>query len=494
MKRSRKAPPSPGRGPDGSLGIAVSSLMSLAVAATWLATRALDAEPHSGESAAESLTGVVMDPHTWVVLLTILTSFGLSTFVLTRTLGGAGRRVQPDVADRLRRIIVSETETDVPASPDVETVLEWIDALHERNESLLVNNRLLQYEETRLKVVVDHLPDGVLATNADGKILYVNRAAAGMLGLNRKAVAGRPLAEACPDVETLSPQAHRSGRAILTRRDPDGERAFSLRRASMVDASGEVTGTVFALRDITQQESANRAQSEFISQISHELKAPLNTIVTYVDALADPELLTEDERREYYNNLNSEAQRMARLISNLLEISRIELGGLSARFNFLKPTILLKDLAANAIAQMEAQGQTFHATVPENLPALFGDKDLLSVAFSNLVANAIKYTPPGGTISLNVREETDALVVEVRDTGVGIPPDMTERIFERFVRSEQHDIQSRPGSGLGLALVKEIVELHEGHVEVESELGAGSTFRVRLPIRAVNDQINLSAA
>lgn len=161
----------------------------------------------------------------------------------------------------------------------------------------------------------------------------------------------------------------------------------------MVDASGEVTGTVFALRDITQQESANRAQSEFISQISHELKAPLNTIVTYVDALADPELLTEDERREYYNNLNSEAQRMARLISNLLEISRIELGGLSARFNFLKPTILLKDLAANAIAQMEAQGQTFHATVPENLPALFGDKDLLSVAFSNLVANAIKYTP-----------------------------------------------------------------------------------------------------
>lgn len=185
---------------------------------------------------------------------------------------------------------------------------------------------------------------------------------------------------------------------------------------------------------------------------------------------------------------------MARLISNLLEISRIELGGLSARFNFLKPTILLKDLAANAIAQMEAQGQTFHATVPENLPALFGDKDLLSVAFSNLVANAIKYTPPGGTISLNVREETDALVVEVRDTGVGIPPDMTERIFERFVRSEQHDIQSRPGSGLGLALVKEIVELHEGHVEVESELGAGSTFRVRLPIRAVNDQINLSAA
>jgi len=251
---------------------------------------------------------------------------------------------------------------------------------------------------------------------------------------------------------------------------------------------------LFHLRDVTAQQAAQQAQAEFLSQISHELKSPLNTIVAYVEALDDEELVGAEERREFYNTINQEAMRMARLISNLLQLSRIQLGNLSARFGFVKADALLRDMAASVTAQIEQHGLKLDLQVPENLPPLFGDKDLLGVAVTNLLSNAIKYTPSGGRISLRAAEDEKGITVEVADTGIGIPPEAQAKIFERFARSDQEEVQQQSGTGLGLALVREIAEIHEGNVTLESEIDSGSRFRLWIPSREAGTRFDLGAA
>jgi len=250
---------------------------------------------------------------------------------------------------------------------------------------------------------------------------------------------------------------------------------------------------LFLLRDVTAQQAAQRAQAEFLAQITHELKAPLNTIVAYVEALSDENLLDVAERHEFLNTLNAEALRMGQLISNLLQLSRIQLGNLSAEFGFVKAEALIRDRAEAVRSQAEARQQILTLELPENLPPLYGDKDLLGVAITNLITNAIKYTPVGGRITVRATANDKDLAIEVEDTGIGIPEEARSRIFERFARADQPEVQRQTGSGLGLALVKEITELHDGQVSVESQLGRGSCFSLRLPTREVGARLELAA-
>ena len=185
---------------------------------------------------------------------------------------------------------------------------------------------------------------------------------------------------------------------------------------------------------------------------------------------------------------------MAQLISNLLQLSRIQLGSLSAQRGFVKPSPLVTDQASSLRAAAEDQHLTIETSVPETLPALYGDKDLLGVAITNLITNAIKYTDAGGRISVSAAAVGDGISIEVEDTGIGIPQDEQSRIFERFARSDQERVQERAGSGLGLSLVKEIAEIHDGRVSVESEVGRGSCFRMWLPSREAGTRADVVEA
>jgi signal transduction histidine kinase len=248
------------------------------------------------------------------------------------------------------------------------------------------------------------------------------------------------------------------------------------------------------MRDMTAHHAANRAQAEFLSQVTHELKAPLNTIVTYVEELAEDGGLTLEERKEYFNTLNAEATRMAKLISNLLQMSRIQMGNLSASLSLVKPVSLIREQTESLVLQAEDRGLTLDVNISENLPPVHGDKDLLGVAVNNLISNAIKYTPSGGKISVRALAVDGGVRLEVKDTGVGIPAEIQSRIFERFFRSDQEHIQDQPGSGLGLSLVREIVEIHKGRIFVESEIGRGSKFVVWLPCRKVSSRLEPAEA
>lgn len=390
--------------------------------------------------------------------------------------------------------LAEDNPSNVVYSEVMDKTVTFVDTLRQARESLTIENRVLSYERKRMEKILDQLPDGIIIVDHSEKISFLNRAAIGMLDLKTDDQASHQASSIPDTVRSLLQEAKQDGRATLTKSDDANTRTVTINRISMQATGGRTAGTIYTLRDATAQQSAERAQAEFLSQVTHELKAPLNTIVTYVEALADDGLLTAEERKEFYNTLSAEAHRMGQLISNLLQLSRIEMGNLSARFGFVKIGDLVRATASAVRAQAEGCGLDFDISVPENLPSIQGDKDLLGVAVTNLVTNAIKYTPEGGTVSVRALEADGGVAIEVQDTGFGIPEEIHQSIFMQFVRSEQEEVQAKSGSGLGLSLVKEIADTHEGTIAVESAEGSGSTFRLWLPTREIGSQLSVPAA
>lgn len=398
-------------------------------------------------------------------------------------LAGALRPAQPD----------APAAAPGPSYEILERTVRFVEELQAERESLAIENRMLDYERRRAAQLLERVPDGLIHTDALGQPLLVNRAAAQLLGLPRPAGPDE-MPELTAEARRSLAEAERTGRMVFDSASGDQARRILITRTALAGTQERGAASLYLLRDVTAQSAAQQAQAEFLSQISHELKSPLNTIVAYVEALADEEQLDPEERREFFNTLSAEAQRMARLISNLLQLSRIQLGNLSARFGYVKADALARGLADSVAPQAAARGQKLDVQVPENLPSLFGDKDLIGVAITNLLSNAIKYTPEGGQIALRAEVEEGGVAIEVADTGIGIPPEIQGQVFERFSRSDQEEVQRQSGTGLGLSLVREIAQIHEGRVTLESALGQGSRFRLWLPSREAGGRIDLGAA
>ncbi len=236
-----------------------------------------------------------------------------------------------------------------------------------------------------------------------------------------------------------------------------------------------------------QVQRANQAKTEFISFVSHELKQPMTSMKGYVDllmkGLAGP--LT-DQQRMFLQVVRSNVERMNRLVSDLLDISRLEAGRLRLEMRTLQPEKVSED-AVNAFRQpIEAKGQTLHVEIEPDLPPIYGDHERLVQVLTNLLSNAHKYTPEGGEITFRVRrweEEGKSYVRwDVIDSGIGISEEDMKRLFTKFFRSSNPRVRDVKGTGLGLTISRSIVELHGGRVEVESELNKGSTFSVLIPV------------
>lgn len=377
--------------------------------------------------------------------------------------------------------------------------LSGVSALNELKDELTLRNRLLEFEKKRMQLVLNRFPDGLIMANVVKKVVLINSAATRLLGLKDAGVEDPSSDEYSQLIQLHLAQVFRTpeGTGRLAVRSPvdNSEHQILVHQVPLTVSGDQAAGTLYILRDVTAQEAAQRAQAEFLTQITHELKAPLHTIVTYMDGLTEENLFSNsEERRDFLNTISAETMRMNSLISNLLQLSRIQLGNLSARFSFVKPYQLICQQAHSLSVQGASRRLAVDVNVPENLPALFGDKDLLGVAVNNLISNAIKYTLEGGSVLIGAEESQGGLLLVVEDTGIGIPEEVRSRVFERFYRSDQEEVQRQTGSGLGLFLVKEIVEIHGGKMSLHSELGKGSKFFLWLPSREVGTQIDLSAA
>jgi signal transduction histidine kinase len=228
---------------------------------------------------------------------------------------------------------------------------------------------------------------------------------------------------------------------------------------------------------------ADRAKSEFVSFVAHELRTPMTSIRGYAELLAKGAVgpLTP-QQEEFLATILSNAERMQVLVSDLRDISRIELGQLQLELKPVRLTEALENGLQATRAQIDARSQRLELDVPDDLPPVYADPARLEQVLINLLSNAYKYTPEGGHIRVRARRQNGDVHCAVSDSGIGISPEDQARLFTKFFRSEDPAVREMPGTGLGLCIVKSLVELQGGHIIVESQLGRGTTFAFTVPV------------
>lgn len=352
----------------------------------------------------------------------------------------------------------------------------------------ITERKQAEEKNLRLAVMVESSDDAIVGKTLDGIITSWNRGAEKILGYSEDEVLGKPITMLIPaenvDEVLQMDERLRHGEHIehfeTVRRRKDGQLIhMSLSYSPIRDAQGRVVAVSTIGRDITERKEMEQMKDEMISAVSHEMRTPLTAMLGYTEFMLDNEV-PADQQREYLRITLHESEKLNELIGNFLDLQRLR----SRKETVTWRPLPLQPLLEETVALFTRVSERHHITLdcPSDLPQICGDDKQLRQVFNNLVSNAVKYSPQGGAVRLAARREKDSVVITVRDEGIGISPQALERIFERFYRVNNTACRVFGGTGLGLALVREIVTAHGGKVWVESALGRGSTFFVSLPV------------
>lgn len=362
-----------------------------------------------------------------------------------------------------------------------------------QKKELEVAYSVTAYEKNKIEAILDQMGDGVLAFNASRQIICVNKSLELFLNTPRTELLGSgvdhsiahdALASFIADIGQDS-NGHNQKKKSVRTHSLGQKGTFRFIYAPLRNRDGESIGDLIVVRDITAQVMAEQARSEFLSHAAHEIKSPLTTIKAYTSMLCDGDVKDRETEKEFYNVITMETDRLAKLIEDLLNISKIEMGSMTLNRGLVKPLNLIENCIAAVKSQAAQKKIAIKTLLPDSLSPLDVDKNLMEVALLNCFSNAVKYTPEGGTITVIADEHHDRIMFTIRDTGYGISENELPRIFEKFYRSPDDAVQQQKGTGLGLSLTKEIIGLHGGDISVESSIGAGSSFTITLP-RDVN--------
>lgn len=330
-------------------------------------------------------------------------------------------------------------------------------------------------ERNKLETVLRRIQDGVIVVDQQGHILLINQAAMAALNLSELDIVGKPARQviAYPELVELLELSTRSLSNRIELTVEDG-RVFDVQRTPIPEV-----GTAVTLHDITQLKKIDRIKNEFVSTVSHDLRSPLTAILGYVELIerAGP---VNELQQEFIRRVQASVQNITHLVDDLVNLGRIEAG-----FDTRRETFSLKQVLEHAIENfkkaLERKGHRLIMELPEDLPLFLGNPVQIRQMFEHLLDNAIKYTPPGGQITIHGELEQEQIILQFRDTGIGIPVADLPFIFDKFYRASNAGTEVA-GSGLGLAIVKSIVESHQGRIWVESTLGQGTTFTIVLPV------------
>ena len=361
-------------------------------------------------------------------------------------------------------------------------------ALEEQNEDL---ERLAN----QLRAVLDATVDGILLSDAEGNVQLANRPILELtrdLGMSYApenvvdrllSVAGRMRD---PEAYRAAMERLRSSSEISTFdefEDSVSGRVFQGFTSPVRDDRGGFVGRIWTLRDVTQQRELDQLKDDFVATVSHELRTPLTSMMGFLEMLRDEQAgeLSEEQSR-FLAIVYRSSERLQRLVGDLLFVARLDANGLQMRFGPVQVDEVVRDCVEVASALARSRGIELGTDLAE-LPAIRADQERLGQLVSNLVSNAIKFTPDGGHVVVRARAEEDVIAIEVEDDGIGIPEAELGRVFQRFFRSSTATQQAIPGTGLGLVISKAIAEAHGGTMSLRSEEGRGTCFRVELPLR-----------
>lgn len=339
--------------------------------------------------------------------------------------------------------------------------------------------------QQRLMGVLTNMTSGVMFVSEHRRIMLVNPAIEAMLGTRQQDLVGKLHIEAgknfglsqfidrCIDTgQRLREEVH-----IYYPQ----ERILDVNIAPYINSKGEQRGGVVVLHDITEIRRLEKVRSDFVANVSHELRTPITSIKGFTETLLDGAMYDEEAARHFLQIISDESERLYRLITDILELSKIEQRRIELRLGAVNVREVMEEIVA--LVQEQALRKQLTFTLPVRDVVIQSDKDALRQILLNLVANAIAYTPEGGRIDLVLERKEHSVEIKVSDTGIGIPEKEISRIFERFYRVDKARSRDSGGTGLGLAIVKHLVENLQGHIIVESKEGAGSTFTVVLPVQ-----------
>jgi len=376
----------------------------------------------------------------------------------------------------------------------------------------VTERRLAENERLKLAAIVESSDDAVMSADLEGILISWNRGAELMFGYTAEEMIGRSISVLAPEGEEVQPLDRLAaaveageGRYDATRRRKDGSAIdVSLTLSAVRDASGEVVAVSAIVQDISERKRAeqereqfmrelevqnerllelDKLKDEFVALVSHELRTPLTSIRGYLELVLDGEAgSVSEEQRHFLGVVDRNANRLLDLVGDLLFLAQIEAGKLSLDIG----AVDLASLAAESVetARPIAEEKSISLTLATSpLPLLAGDRARLAQLLDNLISNAIKFTPEGGRVDVRASVSRGNAVVEVRDTGMGIPVEEQEHVFESFFRTSRATDEAIQGTGLGLAISKAIVHAHGGRITLASSEGEGATFHVSIPIR-----------
>jgi PAS domain S-box-containing protein len=348
----------------------------------------------------------------------------------------------------------------------------------------------LDTEKSRLRAIIGILPLGVAVTRDDGQVVLVNPAFGQLAGLSREALPGRPLADYLPANVARDLSRQMASPSLNDESDPEplefqspDQRFIQVQSTRIVGEDGQGVGAVLVLVDVTAYRALDQLRAEFVAKVSHELRSPLSTILLQLSLLLGEEGTPKPQGRHLLERAKERTQGLISFVRDLMDLTRLENGAVRQEPRPIHLEEMFQQVLDSLSTQAEARGhQLILDLPPASLPCIVADPVGLESVFNNLLANAVNYSDDGGKITIRARQDGPKLRVEVIDQGFGIEPEKISLIFDKFYRVKNARTRYVTGTGLGLPIVKSVVESLGGHITVQSQPGAGSTFIVELPL------------
>ena len=337
-------------------------------------------------------------------------------------------------------------------------------------------------EKNKLEKIFEHMADGVMAFNKQGVLVHVNSACYDMIGATSMGPNFEQVFENIGlDVnfeELLAGKHYEHVDQILTL----GDRYLKMHFDAYLNAKKETDGLVVVIQDVTKQQKLDQMRKEFVANVSHELRTPLTTVKSYTETLIDGAIDERETAMHFLSVMEKEADRMTALVQDLLELSRIDNKQIQLEFIPINLKPLLEEVLEAQYIHITKKGHQLKVSYDKSKEYwIEGDLSRIRQILHNILSNAIKYSPEAGILSVAMRNEEDSVIIEIADTGVGIPKEDLERIFERFYRVDKARSRKMGGTGLGLSIAKELMLLHKGDIKIESTLGEGTKASLLFP-------------
>ncbi|MGT2641472.1 cell wall metabolism sensor histidine kinase VicK [Streptococcus sinensis] len=380
---------------------------------------------------------------------------------------------------------------DMQGSPEI---TDMTNSINDLSEVIRLTHENLEQETKRLSSILSYMTDGVLATNRRGQIITINDMATKQLGVKRSEVQNMNILDllSISDEYSLRDLITNVPELIIDSQDENGEYLrLRVRFALIRRESGFISGLVAVLHDTTEQDKEERERRLFVSNVSHELRTPLTSVKSYLEALDDG-ALSEPIAPDFVKVSLTETNRMMRMVTDLLSLSRIDNDTSHLEVELTNFTAFITFIL-NRFDKIKNQDETKKYEIIRDYPItpiwVEIDTDKMTQVIDNIMNNAIKYSPDGGTITVSVKTTDVQLILSISDEGLGIPKQDLPKIFDRFYRVDKARSRAQGGTGLGLSIAKEIIKQHHGFIWAKSEYGKGSTFTIVLPYD--NDAVRL---